>query len=58
MDEEQIKTIFEPFVTYKKQGTGLGLAICDHVIRAHGGTITVESEVGVGTMFCITLKAE
>jgi len=56
--KEQLPTIFEPFVTYKKQGTGLGLAICDHVIRAHGGTITVESEVGVGTTFCITLKAE
>lgn len=56
--KEQLPTIFEPFVTYKKQGTGLGLAICDHVIKAHGGTITVESEVGVGTTFCITLKAE
>lgn len=56
--KEQLPTIFEPFVTYKKQGTGLGLAICDHVIRAHGGTITVESEPDVGTTFCITLKAK
>lgn len=56
--KEQLPTIFEPFVTYKKQGTGLGLAICDHVIRAHGGTITAESEPGVGTTFCITLKAK
>ena len=56
--EERIPTIFEPFVTYKKQGTGLGLAICDHIIKAHGGTITVESTPGVGTTFSVTLKAE
>jgi len=58
IEKEQIATIFEPFVTYKKQGTGLGLAICDNVIKAHGGTISVESEPGIGTTFCITLKAE
>ena len=56
--EEHLPTIFEPFVTYKKQGTGLGLAICDHIIKAHGGTITVESTPGVGTTFSVTLKAE
>lgn len=56
--EKRIPTIFEPFVTYKKQGTGLGLAICDHIIKAHGGTITVESTPGVGTTFSVTLKAE
>lgn len=56
--EERIPTIFEPFVTYKKQGTGLGLAICDHIIKAHGGTITVESTPCVGTTFSVTLKAE
>ena len=56
--EERLPTIFEPFVTYKKQGTGLGLAICDHIINAHGGTITVESTPGVGTTFSVTLKAE
>ena len=56
--EEQLPTIFQPFVTYKKNGTGLGLAISEHIIKAHGGTITVESEVGVGTTFTITLSTE
>lgn len=56
--EEQLPTIFDPFVTYKKDGTGLGLAISDHIVKAHGGTISVESAIGVGTTFRITLKAE
>ena len=55
IDKDQLPTIFEPFVTYKKDGTGLGLAICDHIVKAHGGTITVDSTLGVGTRFCITL---
>ena len=58
MDEEQIKTIFEPFVTYKKNGTGLGLAICKQVTEAHHGTISVLSEVGVGTTFRVELPAK
>ena len=58
ISSEQLPHIFEPFVTYKKQGTGLGLAICDHIIKAHGGTITVKSTLNVGTTFSVTLKAE
>ena len=58
ISEEQLPTIFDPFVTYKKDGTGLGLAICDHIVKAHGGSISVESKVDVGTTFRVTLKAE
>ena len=58
ISEEQLPTIFEPFVTYKKEGTGLGLAICDHIIQAHGGTISVESEPEIGTTFRVTIKAK
>ena len=47
--ELQVK-IFEPFVTFgKSKGTGLGMAIVKSAIEAHGGTIAIQSEVGVGT---------
>ena len=58
IEEEQLKNIFEPFVTYKKQGTGLGLAICEHIVKAHGGTITVQSAPCVGTTFAVTLPTK
>lgn len=52
---EKIKTIFDPFITYKPNGTGLGLAISKKIIEAHGGAITVNSEVGKGSIFSIQL---
>lgn len=55
ISKEQLATIFEPFVTYKKNGSGLGLAICDKIIKAHGGTITVSSNENVGTTFLVSL---
>ena len=53
--QEHLKTIFDPFVTYKSDGTGLGLAISKRIIEAHNGTITVESELGKGSTFSIRL---
>ena len=55
MDEEQLKNIFEPFVTYKKHGTGLGLAITKKIVSAHSGNISVKSTLGEGTAFKIML---
>ena len=52
---ENIRKLFEPLFTTKSRGVGLGLAIVKSMIEAHGGTITVESNVGRGSTFCITL---
>ncbi|HEX8702433.1 MAG TPA: two-component regulator propeller domain-containing protein [Myxococcaceae bacterium] len=51
--------IFDPFFTTKPVGvgTGLGLALCHAFITAMGGRIEVESQVGRGTVFRVTLKA-
>ncbi|HZO99067.1 MAG TPA: ATP-binding protein [Terriglobia bacterium] len=57
---ETLEHIFEPMFTTKQIGTGagLGLAICDQIVRQHGGTIAVESELARGTRFTITLPVD
>ncbi len=57
MDEQTRKKIFDPFFTTKDvgEGTGLGMAIVYKIIQKHGGSLTVESELGKGTEFIITL---
>ncbi len=52
---ESLDKIFRPFYTTKKKGTGLGLATCHRIITAYGGTISVESEIGQGSTFTVTL---
>lgn len=54
---EDISKVFEPYYSTKETGTGLGLAIVKKVIDDHGGTITVNSRLGSGTTFTITLPA-
>jgi len=55
--EESVGQIFKPFHTTKQQGTGLGLAIADRIVKAHGGRITIESELGKGAAFVVSLPA-
>jgi signal transduction histidine kinase len=53
--EEKIKYIFDPLFTSKVYGPGLGLSFVKEVVRAHGGDIAVESTVGKGTTFSMSL---
>lgn len=54
--EENLARIFDPFFTTKDtSGTGLGLSVSYGIINSHGGTIEVESSVGIGTTFTIRL---
>ncbi|MBW1676247.1 MAG: two-component sensor histidine kinase [Deltaproteobacteria bacterium] len=55
-----LKRIFEPFFSTKKKkgGTGLGLSITYGLVKELGGTISVQSEVGKGTSFTISLPIQ
>ena len=55
MDEDQMKQLFVPFYSKFANGTGLGLPIVYQIVNAHNGTMSVKSQVGVGSVFVIDI---
>ncbi|MCW4020212.1 MAG: ATP-binding protein [Candidatus Bathyarchaeota archaeon] len=55
ISDENLLNLFKPLFTTKAKGKGFRLAVCKRVIEAHGGTITVESEVGKGSTFTVKI---
>ncbi len=55
MSEETYRRMFEPFYSTKLPGRGLGLAVANGIVRSHGGTLHVTTELGIGTTFSMTL---
>ena len=55
--DEALPHIFEPFYTTKREsGSGLGLSVVWGIAERHGGSIEVDSEMGKGTVFRLTLS--
>lgn len=59
MDQQTIQRIFEPLYTSKPEGrgTGLGLSVVSRIVNQHQGTISVNSALGIGTTFRVSLPS-
>lgn len=58
IQKEDLQKIFDPFFTTKEKGTGLGLAVSYDIIKKMNGSITVESEVGKGSVFTVMIPCK
>ncbi|MEQ9169216.1 MAG: HAMP domain-containing sensor histidine kinase, partial [Fulvivirga sp.] len=54
--EKELREIFVPFFSTKKNGSGIGLSLSKQIMHLHGGQIKVKSEVGKGTSFNLVFK--
>jgi signal transduction histidine kinase len=55
---EVMEKLFQPLFSTKARGIGLGLVVVKNLVEANGGTATVQSEVGIGTTFTVTLPTD
>jgi signal transduction histidine kinase len=55
--DENLSRIFDPYFTTKPKGSGLGLSVVHAVVERHGGSLAVDSRLGRGTVFTVTLDA-
>jgi len=55
---ENMNKLFQPLFTTKARGIGLGLVVVKNLTEANGGKVSVESEIGKGTVFTVTLPAQ
>ena len=57
ISDQDLSKIFDPYFTTKSDGHGLGLASVYSIMKKHGGLITAESQLGVGTVFTLFIPA-
>jgi signal transduction histidine kinase len=55
---DRLPSLFTAFTTTRTLGMGLGLSLCQMIIERHNGQLLVESEIGTGTRFEVSLPAE
>jgi signal transduction histidine kinase len=58
MSKDVVEKLWTPLFTTKAKGMGLGLPICKRAVEAHGGNISLESTVGKGTTFTVTVPIQ
>ena len=58
MPKDVLEKIWAPFFTTKAKGMGLGLPICKRIVEAHDGKVSVESAIGKGTTFTVSVPVK